>query len=175
MTAQPLIWSPDMPGAIVADMPTDWWIPPTWIPGQPRPQGSKKAFWREGMKHAGMTESSPHIGAWRSDVRTEVAKVHPGVPLVGALEVAVVFVFARPLGHHIAGNRSRPLRPDAPVFCTSRQAGDLDKLLRGIGDALTGVAWEDDDLIVRWHDPVKLWGPHAGAWLTYRPIPEARA
>lgn len=155
------------------EAPPTWLIPMTWVAGQPRPQGSKKPFLGKkagGGQFAGMKESSPHVGGWRSDVRSDVQKVHPGDPLNVPVEVSVTFVFRRPNSHYIAGKRERGLRPDAPTWCTSHAVGDVDKLQRAIGDALEGVAWSDDCLIVRWHDPAKLWGDHAGMWITYREL-----
>ena len=36
--------------------------------------------------------------------------------------------------------------------------------------APSGVVLEDDNQIVRWHQPCKLWGEHAGAWITFREL-----
>lgn len=43
----------------------------------------------------------------------------------------------------------RPKKPIAHVPCT--KGADLDKLARGLGDALTGYAYDDDCQIVMWH------------------------
>lgn len=42
----------------------------------------------------------------------------------------------------------RPKKPICDVPCT--KGADLDKLARGLGDALTGIAYYDDCQIVRW-------------------------
>lgn len=172
LAAQALSWLPDMPDGTPA-MPADWLIPPTWVAGQPRPQGSKKPFLGKkagGKAFAGMKESSPHVGSWRDRVADVVGKAHAGAPLERPIEVAVTFIFRRPDGHYVAGKRDRGVKANAPTWCTSHAVGDVDKLQRAIGDALEGVAWSDDALIVRWHDPVKLWGDHAGMWITYREL-----
>lgn len=172
MTAEALAlpWVPDVLQDVV--MPADWIIAPTWVGGQPRPQGSKKPFLgkKAGGHFAGMKESSPHVGSWRDRVADVVGKVHAGAPLERPVEVAVTFIFRRPDSHYVAGKRDRGLKATAPTWCTSHAVGDVDKLMRAIGDALEGVAWSDDCLIVRWHDPAKLWGDHAGMWITYREL-----
>lgn len=156
------------PSLTAAAAPSEdaWDIGPVIIPGTPRPQGSKKAIVRKGAKHASLVESSPHVASWRTDIRDAVAKVATE-PLMGPLEVRAVFTFQRPASHHVAGDRSRPVKPGAPAWCTSHSAGDLDKLQRAIGDALAGIAWDDDDQIVHW-DPWKSWGLHPSLELSIR-------
>lgn len=100
--------------------------------GEPAPQGSKK--------HVGngvMIESSKKVGPWRRAVR-EAALLVQGSdwkPFDGALEVECTFYVAR--GKTV----KRPL-PIVPP--------DLDKLERGLFDALTQAnVWVDDSLVVR--------------------------
>jgi hypothetical protein len=63
-------------------------------------------------------------------------------PLTGALELRATFVFPRPKSHFGTGRNAGKLKPSAPALVTTRP--DLDKLVRAIGDALTGVVFSDD-------------------------------
>ena len=107
------------------------WALDLFVPGTPRPQGSKS--------HVGngvMIESSKHLGDWRSTVALaahEAYKPAPPIPAGTATVLVVEFVMPRP--------KSLPKRPPTKPH-TSRP--DVDKLLRAIGDALTGVVWADD-------------------------------
>jgi Holliday junction resolvase RusA-like endonuclease len=56
----------------------------------------------------------------------------------GAVAVRVCFVLRRPKKHYT----TKGLRADAPTYHTS--ATDLDKLVRLVLDALTGIVYRDD-------------------------------
>jgi hypothetical protein len=156
----------------LATIPADtraWDVGPVFVKGTPAPQGSKKAFFNpKAPKVPVMTESSKGLPGWRSDIRRTVEPLMDGRELLdGPLEVLARFVFLRPQHHHIAGDRSRPVKPGAPIY--HAQAPDLDKLLRSL-DWLTGVVWTDDSRIARYRDPVKLWGSQPGMELAIRRI-----
>jgi hypothetical protein len=82
--------------------------------------------------------------------RPDVPAPHPTAVIVQAR-----FDFRRPDAHYRSGTRHRhtrtELRPDAPDHPTTIGVGDLDKLERLVGDALTlaGIL-VDDRLIVGW-------------------------
>lgn len=57
----------------------------------------------------------------------------------------MIFMFARPKCHHVAGKIDRPLKDDAPFWHTS--SPDRDKLERATNDAMTGVIWVDDSQV----------------------------
>ena len=124
-----------------------------FVPGIPRPQGSKSRG-----KGGRMYEASKHLKAWRADVtayaRSEWVYAQSPVrkPLTGPLVFGVQFVFPRPQKHYLwttsHGVRMRQgLRADAPVYVTCKP--DVSKLLRAVEDSLTvaGV-WGDDSLVV---------------------------
>lgn len=102
------------------------------VNGRPAPQGSKRTG------SAGqMREASPYLPAWRAAVRRAVYEQYKalGVPpddlplLRGPVAIGVTF--------WLAGGA----RADGPP--------DLDKLLRGVWDALTAArVWEDDGRVV---------------------------
>lgn len=100
-----------------------------FVPGRPAPQGSKR--------HVGkgrMIESSPHVARWRQTVAWTVAAAYHGGPVKGPVKVGVEFVLPDQTGRHASSPHvARP---------------DLDKLLRAVLDALTGVLWVDDSQVV---------------------------
>lgn len=112
------------------------------IAGVPAPQGSKtRTKW-------GVREDNPATKPWRSAVAWEATAAMQGKELLtGPVELAAVFVFPRPKSHYRTGKNAGQLRPDAPIHCATKP--DTDKLLRSIGDAITGIVVRDDSQIVR--------------------------
>ena len=122
-----------------------------FVPGIPRGQGSKRVL--PNRKAGGrpiLVESSKYVGDWRADVQLKAQSVWNGKPLLaGPVAVDFLFIFRRPQSHHVASNRERPVKENAPRYHTSKP--DLDKLIRAINDALTGVILTDDCLVARIH------------------------
>lgn len=100
------------------------------VDGIPAPQGSKR--------HVGngrMVESSKALKPWRERVSWTAREC--GVPLrSGAVVVRLVFVMPRPV--------STPKSRTPPAL----RKPDLDKLVRGVFDSLTGLCFEDDARVV---------------------------
>lgn len=133
-----------------------------FVTGTPKPAGSKKAFAiRKGGVLTGrvaVTDDSGKPGKlWRQCVtQTGCAAVaqhcttpaeRADFPLDGALMLGLTFFLQRPMAHHVAGKRERPLRPNAPPLPTGMP--DATKLTRAVEDALTKVLWLDDAQIVQ--------------------------
>jgi crossover junction endodeoxyribonuclease RusA len=102
-----------------------------FVPGDPAPQGSKR--------HVGngrMIEASKKVAPWRAAVAQVVAGLE-FTPFDGPVEVFATYLLARP----------KTVTRDFPSV-----PPDLDKLERGLFDALTiaGV-WSDDSLVVDSH------------------------
>lgn len=99
------------------------------VRGVPAPQGSMKAFVIG--KHAIVTTANPRVHQWRQAIAEEARKVAPPALLGGALNVSCYFTFTPPKSRRKQGMTmySRP---------------DLDKLLRAVLDACTGILWHDD-------------------------------
>lgn len=124
-----------------------------FVPGIPASQGSKR--------HVGngvMVESSKKLGPWRERVALAVSEVVEGEPTRSTVTVACDFYFARPQSHlrkDGSVRASAPKRPGRP---------DLDKLVRAVFDALTGIVFQDDGQVV---DLVagKQYGESPGLWL----------
>lgn len=108
------------------------------ILGTPVPQGSTKAFWRPGMKHAVVTHDNAKSKPWRSDLCDSAHEAMAGRPPLEdvALDVDVMFFLPRP--------KSAKKSVTEPA-----KKPDVDKLLRAVLDALTiaGV-WRDDAQVV---------------------------
>lgn len=110
------------------------------VVGRPAPQGSKTYLGKGQFK-----EQSRYVAAWRNDVRNAASKAFGEALANGPLMTEMIFMFARPKCHHVAGKIDRPLKDDAPFWHTS--APDRDKLERATNDAMTGVIWVDDSQV----------------------------
>jgi Holliday junction resolvase RusA-like endonuclease len=110
--------------------------------GEAQPQGSKTV----GRNHAGdsyVREDNPKTQPWRQAVAAAATAAMDGRQVrTGPVELRIVFVFPRPQGHFGTGRNAGRLKPSAPLYVRTRP--DVDKLLRAIGDALTGVVFRDD-------------------------------
>lgn len=101
-----------------------------FVAGSPAPQGSKK-YLGNGI----MVESSKAVKPWRVDVAWTVREYFP-TPLDGAVRLELEFVMPRPKS---APKKSTPAAIKRP---------DLDKLVRAVMDAITGVVVVDDSQVV---------------------------
>lgn len=107
--------------------------------GDPKPQGSKKAFVANGR--AIMTEGNTHA-AWRNQVADAARQAAIGLllceaPLDGPLEARVEFRFAMP--------KSRPKRVRDQGESPKTTAPDVDKLVRTVFDGLQAGGLIADD------------------------------
>ena len=108
-----------------------------WAPGDPKGQPRPRAFSRNGVARVydpGTAEgfkAQVAIGARESGLA--------GAKIEGPVEVTIDFHFRRPKSH----STKRGLRPDAPIFHTSKP--DADNLAKAVLDALSTIgAWGDD-------------------------------
>jgi crossover junction endodeoxyribonuclease RusA len=116
------------------------------VDGTPAPQGSKTVG-RSSGGASFVREDNPDTEPWRNAVATRARAAMAGrPPLPGPLELDVAFMFGRPKSHYRTGRNAGRLKPSAPIYCDKRP--DLDKLLRAIGDAITGIVVVDDAAIV---------------------------
>ena len=103
--------------------------------GRPSPQGSKKSIGNNRF-----VESSKFLPAWRRDVKQaaeNAVTVNGWTRAAGPVELEVMFYLDRPSSVSTV-KRPYPIVPP-----------DLDKLIRGVQDSLTGVIYEDDAQIIR--------------------------
>ena len=111
--------------------------------GLPQPQGSVRAFLPKGGNRPVLTCDNAKVKPWRQDVAAlaAVAMHEKGQKILSrprAVQVKVTFYFQKPKssGKNIQFKTTKP---------------DLDKLLRALLDALTGIAFEDDAQVVACH------------------------
>lgn len=107
--------------------------------GTPIPQGSTKAFariGRDGKAHATTTGANAKTKGWRQDVAACALGHAPSTPWTGPVAVEIAFRLPRPASVSAKKRPSHTVKPD------------LDKLVRAVSDALTGVLWVDDSQIV---------------------------
>lgn len=100
------------------------------VAGTPAPQGSKT------RTRYGMFESSKRVKPWRELVHAAAVRAGDDVCLLGPLtppyRVEMTFRIQKP-------RTSRAKHPVAPTI------GDIDKLTRAVGDALTSAGLIEDD------------------------------
>ena len=138
----------------------------TYVSGRPRSKGSLKIWCTRGRDHkVRVEEQVAESGAWRkrvaAHVQREVLRTWEAMPrLEIPVELRVVYFFRREDEDH-------PTLP-RPTAIT---VGDLDKLDRNIGDALTSSGLiKDDKYIVRIMSE-KRWGAQAGAQILLMQVP----
>lgn len=92
-----------------------------------------------------MVESSKNVKPWRQDVKFAAIDQKPAEWNTSSpMALSVVFRFQRPASHL----NKNGLSSTAPLHCISARNGDLDKLVRSTNDALTGVLFDDDKLVI---------------------------
>ena len=109
-----------------------------YIPGPPVAQ-KRPRFVRRG---AGVGTYDPSAAAKADLVRCVEAQVRPAI-MHGPLAVGLAFYLPRPKSHRTAAGK---LKTKAPSRHVSRP--DVDNLAKFVLDALNGVLWLDDALIV---------------------------
>jgi Holliday junction resolvase RusA-like endonuclease len=102
-----------------------------FTPGTPAPQGSKSGFIRGGR--VVLVESSKKVKPWREAV-SRVAREHCTEIIDGPVTVNIEFMLPRP--------KSLPKRVKQHV-----KKPDTDKLIRSTLDALSGIAYVDDNRV----------------------------
>lgn len=123
-------------------MPPDEGVSFTVI-GVAQPAGSKQAFLHQHTKRIVVTDDARRSRPWKQEVAA-VARhaMLEREPFTGPLALELDVTIARPRGHY----GKRGILPSAPVYPTVRP--DLLKLARAVEDALTGIVYRDDALIV---------------------------
>jgi crossover junction endodeoxyribonuclease RusA len=105
------------------------------VVGRPAPQGSKKSIGNNRF-----VETSKFLPAWRSAVTgaaEQAVTIAGWARAAGPVELEVMFYLDRPSSVS-KGKRPYPIVPP-----------DLDKLIRGVQDSLTGVVFDDDSQVIR--------------------------
>lgn len=129
-----------------------------FVPGVPIGQGSK-TFVPTARGPRGRESNEAKLKPWRASI-VECAPELADGPIATPVSARVIFIFPRPKSHYRTGRFAHELRESAPIWHVSKP--DTDKLLRALGDALTGVVLADDSLIASWAAK-KLYGSRPGA------------
>jgi len=103
--------------------------------GDPKPQGSMRAFTNPKTGRPILTSASKGLPAWRRDIKEEAVN-HFDALIDGPVGVWAEFRFTRPK----SAKKGATWKISTP---------DLDKLVRSLLDALTGVAYQDDARVAR--------------------------
>ena len=120
-----------------------------FVAGVPKPAGSKRGFYISNIKRVVITDANPNSADWKTDVKHEAQRNYSAELWDGPIFLKLTFNIVRPKSHYRSGKNSHLLKDSAPLFPTSKP--DALKLARGVEDALTGVVWKDDSLIVDEH------------------------
>lgn len=134
-----------------------------FVPGIPKPGGSKKAFFRAGMKYPVITDDCAGNRDWKATVKDFATRAHAGPPLEGPLRLEIVFKVLRPRGHFGSGKNASIVKASAPAFPTVKP--DVTKLVRSTEDAMTGIVWRDDAQVVQ-QTASKVYSDTTGAEIT---------
>jgi Holliday junction resolvase RusA-like endonuclease len=121
--------------------------------GRPRTKGSLNVYCCKDKRHTvRVEEETKDSKLWRRQMAVaaqQAMKKHHGrlVNYAGPVEVKVTFIFARTIG---VGGEVWPSH--ATPFPTDRNLGDLDKLMRNLGDALQDahVLADDSFIVTTW-------------------------
>jgi Holliday junction resolvase RusA-like endonuclease len=155
------------------------------VEGDPVPQGSKRVVpTARGARAVESNRSTLH--PWRQAVTAaamaavgELATSGAGyepreLPLVveGPVALGLTFTMRRPLAHYGTGRNARQVRPSAPWYVSTRP--DLDKLVRGVLDALSGVGYRDDGQVAALR-VAKVYGPRGQLHVELVRLPHGQA
>ena len=94
---------------------------------------STKAFVIKGTNRAVVTSTTKGLKGWEAAIRQEILSLDLAGPMEGPMSLSVDFYLKRPKA--LKGSKAHTSRPD------------LDKLVRGASDALTGLVWKDDSQV----------------------------
>jgi len=137
-----------------------------FVPGKPQSQGSKT--W---MPNGFMREADAGLKPWRAAVISYAVTTMRTIgwdKQFGPVALSVTFFYARPKSHYGTGKNLGVLKPTAPAFNVGPY--DLDKSVRGVGDALEqSGAIRNDSQIVK-INAEKLYAHQPGTLVCLRPI-----
>lgn len=150
-----------------------------FVTGTPAPGGSKQAFvplhpkTKQPYRSATgrivvnvVDDAGKRNKAWRQEVAKAafLAMKHAdAVPLMGAIELELIFQMPRPKSHYRSDGVT--LKPGSPLQHVTRP--DCTKLARSTEDAMTGIVYADDGQIVKQcHE--KAFSDTPGCWVVVK-------
>lgn len=117
-----------------------------FVCGIPAPKGSMRAFVSRGSRRVVMVHDNVRTKPWSEAVGWAARAAICVSPSKKPMGVWLDFTMPRPASHSTSTGK---LRKGAPQWPVAKR--DLDKLVRAVLDALTGIAWVDDGQVVRVH------------------------
>lgn len=144
-----------------------------FVPGIPAPAGSKKGFpirRKNGTLGVAIVDASKRSRPWKDRISAIAATAWPHAPLDQPLSLTLRFVMPRPASHYGSRKGEKYLKNSAPKWHSGTP--DTTKLIRAVEDALTGIVWRDDSLIVA-QLATKIYGESTGVQIRIAPAPAA--
>lgn len=120
-----------------------------FVAGLPKPAGSKRGFFIPKLNRVAIVDACKGSKDWKVDVKHEAQAKYSGDPWDCPIALRLTFFMPRPKGHFRTGKHASMLRNSAPFYPLTKP--DVLKLARGVEDALTGIIYKDDCLIVEEH------------------------
>jgi len=153
-----------------------------FVPGEPAPAGSKRAIPiynrhtgkfvvdKAGRPVIGVTDASKRSRPWKDRISALAAEAWKGPLLDEPIALTLRFIMPRPGTHFGSRRGEKYLKQCAPTWHSI--SPDLDKLARAAADAMTGVVFRDDCLIVA-QIVTKFYGDRPGVQIRVAPAPPA--
>lgn len=114
-----------------------------YVPGTPKPAGSKRAIVNRFSGKAYVIDACEKSRDWKTTVAQVANDYYSGDIISVPIVLQIDFYFPRPKGHRKPCGQ---LRENAPSAKTTKP--DLTKIIRAVEDALTGIIWRDDSQVV---------------------------
>lgn len=135
-----------------------------FVPGQPAPQGSKKAVHHKQSGKIIVMESSKKVRPWREDIRLALERHAADLRFPPDMPVTVGLTFVmRRLAAMPKTDRGKPTPPHT-------KQPDLDKLTRAVFDAITSSGvWHDDSQACKFSTLEKRYAEiseNPGCWIS---------
>jgi len=127
------------------------------VRGVPKPKGSMKAFMPKGARFPVITHDNPKTRPWVSSVRIQAQQHAPKALWLGPISLELLFTIPKP--------QSLPKR--RPSWAIRKP--DLDKLIRSVKDALSGVIYKDDAQVI-YESAKKEYGNAPGVEVVIRQV-----
>ncbi|KKM27567.1 hypothetical protein LCGC14_1573400 [marine sediment metagenome] len=124
---------------------------PLFISGHPRPKGSwTPVQTKQGIK---FRPASNKTAEWCKSAKEQLVVLWGGPVLDGPIRVKLEFLVPR-------------LKTVVRRYPTGAREGDIDKLMRSILDAMTGVVYKDDSQVIRSILEQNYTDSMPGVWVT---------
>lgn len=129
-----------------------------WVPGVPKPQGSKRGFATKTGKVV-MVESSAGVKDWRYDIKGFAMQAMQTREMIVDAPVYARINFIMKRATNVSPSKTTP-----PAI---KKVGDVDKLVRAVFDAVTGIVYADDCLVTDLQATKRIaeFREQPGAWI----------